>query len=92
MSNICEKLMHAVLLQLICDPSGNVAALKSELPVSQQFFAEDGQQSDTGIDVIHSSVCKARLIYCNHVKILLFLSEIFRPRIYVNSANCSYYN
>ena len=45
--------MHAVLLQLVCDPSGKIAALKSELPVGQQFFAEDGQQSDTGIDVTH---------------------------------------
>ena len=87
-SSICENLMHAVLLQLICDPSENFAALKSDLPVGQQFFAEDGQQSDTGVDVTHSSVCKARLLYCNHDKILLFPSEIFRPRISVNSANC----
>ena len=61
MSNICENLIHAVLRQLICDPSENFAALKSELPEGQQFFAEDEQQSDTGIDVTHSSVCHARL-------------------------------
>ena len=45
--------MHAVLLQLICDPTGNFAALKFELPAGQQFFAEDRQQADTGIDVTH---------------------------------------
>ena len=43
MSNICENLIHAVSLQVICDPSGNFATLKSELPVGQQFVAEDGQ-------------------------------------------------
>ena len=53
MSNICENLIHTVLLQLICDPSENFLALKSELQEGQQFFAEDGQQSDTGIDVTH---------------------------------------
>ena len=61
MSNICGNLMHAILLQLICSPSENFPALKSELPEGQQFFAEDGQQSDTGGDVTHSSACHARL-------------------------------
>ena len=61
MRNICENLMHSVLLQLICDPLENFAALKFELPEGLRFFAEDGQQSDTGIDVTHSSVCHARL-------------------------------
>ena len=42
MSNIYENLMHAVLLQLICDPSENFAALKFELPEVQLFFAQDG--------------------------------------------------
>ena len=31
MSNICENLIHAVSLEVICDPVG------------QQFVAEDGQ-------------------------------------------------
>ena len=57
MSNICENLMHAVLLQLIFDPSENFAVLKSELPEGQQFFAEDEQQSDTDRGVTHLSVC-----------------------------------
>ena len=48
MSNICENLMHSVLLQLICDLLENFAALKFELPEGLRFFAEDGQQPDTG--------------------------------------------